>query len=93
MRSFVIIVGLVCLAAGAIALSTGTAPPALVFLGWGIILIGGIAFERFRYKPVTTKPVGPNWKRTDERFVDEETGKIVTVYIRPDTGERAYVRE
>lgn len=93
MRSFVIVVGVICLAVGAIVLATGAASPALVFLGWGVVLVGCVVFERFRYKPVTARPPGPDWKRTDERFVDEETGKIVTVYMRPDTGERAYVRE
>ena len=34
-----------------------------------------------------------NAVRTDERFIDETTGKPVTVYVDPVTGERSYVQE
>ena len=48
-------------------------------------------FERWRYKPLTDARLGPDWVATDERFVDPETGKLVTVYYHPATGERRYV--
>ena len=38
-------------------------------------------------------PAGTGWVRTTERFVDDKTGKTVTVYVKPLTGERAYVAE
>ncbi len=47
--------------------------------------------ERWRYKPLAGRPPGPDWQRTDERFVDPETGKLVTVYFHPATGERRYI--
>jgi hypothetical protein len=59
-------------------------------LAWGIILAGGIVFERFRYKPDLDRPPGPGWVRTEEKTVDER-GEV-TVWFNPSTGERAYVR-
>jgi hypothetical protein len=37
-------------------------------------------------------PAG-NWHPTDEKFVDPESGKLVTVWFDPSTGERRYVSE
>lgn len=93
LRSGVVIFGLAALLVGAIAIISGALGPSLVFMLWGIVLVGGIAFERFRYKPLTRKRPGPGWERTTERFVDDDTGKTVTVYIQPETGERAYVED
>jgi hypothetical protein len=93
LRSFVIGVGVVCFAIGVVVLSAGGAPPSVVFMIWGAVLVGAVVFERVRYKPVEDKSPGPGWTRTTERFVDEETGKIVTVYVQPESGERAYVQE
>ena len=59
-------------------------------LAWGIILAGGLAIERFRYKPELERPPGPGFVRTDEKTVDENG--VVTVWFNPATGERAYVR-
>jgi hypothetical protein len=93
MRSAVIAVGALCLSIGAIVLVVAGAPPSVVFLLWGVVLVGGIVFERFRYKPIETRSPGPGWTRTAERFIDDETGKPVTVYVQTETGERAYVDE
>jgi len=43
-----------------------------------------------RYKPASKQPIGPGWVDTGERFVDPETNKRVAVFMRPETGERAY---
>lgn len=93
LRSVVMAIGAICLAIGAVALFTHGASPGAVFLFWGVALVGGILFERFRYKRLEKRAPGAGWSRTTERFVDEDTGKIVTVYIRPETGERTYVQE
>jgi len=58
---------------------------------WGILIAGGIVFERYRYKPELTTPPGPGWIMTDEKTRDERG--TVTVWFNPGTGERAYVRE
>jgi hypothetical protein len=32
-----------------------------------------------------------DWVETTERFIDDETGEPVTVYVQSATGERKYV--
>ena len=59
----------------------------------GLVLVIGTIFERVIYKPSASRAPGPDWVRTSERFVDPQTGKTVTVYTHPTTGERAYVNE
>jgi hypothetical protein len=54
------------------------------------VLLFGLLVEQWRYKPLTTRP-GPGWVPTDERFVDPESGRLVTVFYKPSTGERRYV--
>jgi hypothetical protein len=78
--------------AGAVALALlGCGPAALGLAGWVLVLIVGLLIERWRYKPLAERSPGPDWTATDERFVDPETGKLVTVYYHPSTGERRYV--
>jgi len=80
------------LAAGGLALALlGCFPAAVGLAGWGLILIIGLLIERWRYKPLAERRPGPDWTATDERFVDPETGKLVTVYYHPASGERRYV--
>lgn len=57
----------------------------------GLVLLFGLAVERWRYKPVTSRRPGPDWVSTSERFIDPESGKTVTVFYQPSTGERRYV--
>jgi membrane protein implicated in regulation of membrane protease activity len=64
--------------------------------GWqlalpGLLLVAAVAVERWRYRAVDRDRPGPDWQATGERFVDPETGKLVTVYDKPATGERRYV--
>jgi len=64
----------------------------VVWLGLvGAALVGGILFERGRYKPAAPGVPGPGWVATGERFVDPQTGEDVAVYYQPSTGERRYV--
>jgi hypothetical protein len=93
LRKWVLAIGLFLLGIGGVVLIEGGCPPAFVFVFWGAIIAGGILFERFRYKPLEVQRPGPGWERTTERFVDDETGSPVTVYIQPQTGERMYVKE
>jgi hypothetical protein len=80
------------LVAGGIALAViGCFPPAAGLALWGAILLIGLLIERWRYKPLAEQRPGPEWTATDERFVDPETGKLVTVYFHSATGERRYV--
>jgi hypothetical protein len=34
---------------------------------------------------------GPDWRETEERFIDPETKECVTVVFNPTSGERRYV--
>ena len=92
LRSILLGIGIILLGA-ALVLALCRAPlPAIIWPGiWGILLVGGLLFERGRYKPAERDHPGPEWTATDERFVDPQTGERVTVYYRPSTGERRYV--
>ena len=93
LRNVLIGIGLVALLCGLDTLASGASSPAVVFGVWGAILVLSLLIERFRYKPLASSRPGSGWQRTAERFVDDETGREVTVYVEPATGERAYVRD
>jgi hypothetical protein len=57
----------------------------------GFVLLFGLVVERWRYKPLMARHPGPDWAPTNERLVDPESGKLVTVFYQPSTGERRYV--
>jgi len=54
--------------------------PAAAFVFWGAILLLGTLYERVRYK-VLLRETPHKAIRTNERFVDDKTGKTVTVYL------------
>jgi len=87
-------IGVVLLGAGVwLAASGAVLPAAIGPITMGLILTIGVIYERHRYKPLGETNPGPGWERTDERFVDPESGQLVTVYYNAATGERTYVRE
>jgi hypothetical protein len=57
----------------------------------GLVLLFALVVERWRYKTLTSRRPGPDWVATNERFVDPESGSLVTVFYQPSTGERRYV--
>jgi hypothetical protein len=93
MRRGLITIGVLVVIVGVAAFVSGIVSSGFVFLFWGAAFIAAIVFERVRYKRLVGKSPGPGWQRTTERFVDEESGAMVTVYVEPETGERAYVKE
>ena len=93
LRSVLVLLSLAALGIGAFCLLVGADPPAYTLLIWGAILLAAIVYERFRYKPLASATPGAGWQRTDERFVDPDSGKTVTVYLQPGSGERQYVEE
>ena len=92
LRNLVIGLGLVCFAGGLIALLSGV-PFGIVIMVGGAAVLAGTLYERALYKPAVKAKPGPDWTRTSERFYDDQTGKLLTVYIQPQTGERSYVEE
>ena len=93
MHSLTLAIGAIAFLCGVLALAFTTFPAAFVFLFWGAIIIAGTVFERYRYKRIETKAPAGNWQRTTERFIDDETGLPVTVWLDPVTGERKYVQD
>jgi hypothetical protein len=63
--------------------------PPLIALSAILVLV---LFERNRYKTVADRPP-PGWEATGERFIDPETGKQVSVYYDPKSGQRQYVND
>ncbi len=93
LRNVLLLLSLAALGIGALCLLLGADPPAYTLLIWGAILLAAVVYERFRYKLLARAQPGADWERTSERFVDAESGKLVTVYVQPQTGERQYVEE
>lgn len=94
LRNFVLALGAALFLTGVMGLFASAFGPAIVLMVWGAILVFGILYERYRYKAIVEKaPEGKGWTRTAERFVDEKSGRTVTVFVKPLTGERAYVAE
>lgn len=93
LRAVVITFGILGFLAGLFALAVHAFPPAAVFGFWGALVVIGTIYERYRYKPLEEGRPGSGWVATQERFIDDETGKAVTVYVDPNTGERKYVTE
>jgi hypothetical protein len=63
--------------------------PQLLF--GGLLLIVGLAIERWRYKPVVSGKPEPGWTDTGERFVDPETNLLTAVWLDAANGERHYL--
>jgi len=92
LRSVVAALGAFLLAGGLLAWAGGL-DGALGIAILGAVLVLGTLFERVIYKPNAKGAPGPGWVKTSERFVDDQTGKPVTVYIKPETGERVYMED
>jgi hypothetical protein len=91
LRVLLIGLGALLLAAGAVLGAVCGLGPFLRLAVPGALLIAGGLIERWRYKRLSAERPGPGWVATGERFVDVETGRPVSVYCDPRTGERRYV--
>ena len=91
LRGLVVAVGAFCLAASMVMWLVAV-PTAFILLFWAVVLIAGTVYERVIYKPLENR-AGAGWTATSERFIDDATGKTVTVYVQDGTGERKYVAE
>ena len=89
-RTVVVSIGALCLFIGGV-LTVTAAGAGLPLLVIGALLFIGIAFEHRYGRPgQQLNDVSIEWRRTGERFVDEETGQPVEVLMDPLTGERRY---
>ena len=89
LRNVVLGVGLAWLAIGSwLTLVDAAGWPMLVVPA---IVVAGIVFERVNYRGNASDTADPGWRPTNERFLDEATGRPVTVWFNATTGERRYV--
>jgi hypothetical protein len=64
-------------------------PTAWPMLCVAALFVAGTLFERFNYRG--SEQLGGDWQPTTEKFLDEESGRPVTVWFNPQTGARRYV--
>ena len=88
LRKLLLGFGALLLAGGILALGAGV-PQGLPALGFGLFILLGTLFERWRYKPTQKCAKGV---ATGERFVDPTTGELMEVWYDAATGERSYVK-
>lgn len=94
LRNVVLAIGGAMIIFGVMGMVAGSFTVGIPVAFWGAVFVFGILYERYAYKTlIDTVPTGKGWARTTERFVDEKSGRTVTVYVKPLTGERAYVAE
>ena len=94
LRNIILVIGGAMFVFVAMAIFYGNYPAAAFLMIWGGLIVFGIIYERYVYKTILDHlPAGKGWSRTTERFVDPKSGRLVTVYVKPITGERAYVVE
>jgi hypothetical protein len=91
LRALLLAIGLALIAAAVVLAEIGCSAAGWRLALFGLILIAAGIIERWRYKRLGNRHPGAGWVATAERFVDPESGQLVTVYYRPATGERRYV--
>lgn len=78
-------------------LALAAAVGGVIFAFWwqllfcGVVLVAGLALERWRYKPIRHERPDPAWTDTGERFVDLESKRLTGVWFDPASGERHYL--
>ena len=84
----------VALAAAVIGLGARLAGhrDAAPFAIWGCFISVAVLAERWRYGSRNTAADG-DWQKTEERFVDPESGQTMRVLYNPRTGERRYEQD
>jgi uncharacterized membrane protein HdeD (DUF308 family) len=91
LRASLLAIGLALIVGAAALAEIGCTAAGWRLALFGLVLIAAGIVERWRYKRLGSRPRGAGWIATAERFVDPESGKLVTVYYCPATGERRYV--
>ena len=88
-RGLALIVGILLAIGGITVWASGGGPFLLIA---AIIVIVTALLEPI-YGRTVTRPFGDAWRPTDEKFIDPETGELVTVWFDSATGERRYVAD
>jgi hypothetical protein len=90
LRAVVIAAGAILTCIGVGLIVSGVHGPGWQALAFGVMVLIGTLFERWRYRRIG-EPSAGDWQRTDEQFIDPSTGDPVEVMYDPSTGERRYV--
>lgn len=89
-RLAVLVLGALLLAGG-LALTVATKGGGIPLLLFGALVLSSLWFERRYGRPGSPSRKGSgDWQLTGERFVDDETGQPLEVWMDPLTGERRY---
>jgi hypothetical protein len=88
-RFLAITIGVIMFVCGLVVWAEGGT---LLLSFFGAVIAVTAVVER-TYGNLRSRPAGGQWRPTDERFVDPETGKLVTVWYDPATGARRYVSD
>lgn len=86
-RNWALAAGMLVAVCGLVLWVSGGPVMILVF---GVLMIVTVALEPI-YGRADGKPANDGWQATDEKFVDPETGRPVSVWFDPQSGERRYV--
>jgi len=89
-RLFLFAVGALAVAGGTL-LTMLTGGGGIGLLVIGSLIIASLALEsRYGRRGAPTDVPPHAWQLTNERFIDDETGQLLEVWIDPLTGERRY---
>ncbi len=88
LRTALLIFTALALAAGLLMVADGD-PSGRPLAIWGGLMLLAVLLERWRYVS-TRAPLTGDWVRTEERFVDPESGQTMRVFYNPKSGERRY---
>jgi hypothetical protein len=88
-RKWALTVGALFAICGIVVWTIGGGPVLLIL---GLVAIVSASLEPIYGRAVGRTP-GGNWRPTDEKFVDPESGKLVTVWFDPATGDRRYISD
>jgi hypothetical protein len=81
--------GLAVAAGVLMSIPTGGGGIGLILLG--ALMVAGVVLEARYGRPGAPTDVPPHaWELTNEKFIDDETGQLLEVWIDPLTGERRY---
>ena len=89
-RLVVLVLGTLAVAGGTV-MTMETGGGGIGLMAIGALLIASLALEGRYGRPGAPTEVPPHaWERTSERFIDDETGQLLEVWIDPLSGERRY---
>ena len=89
-RTLAVVLGFGCVIGGGLLTGTGQGGGVALLIA-GLLIIASLVFERRYGRPNPIPPEAPSeWHPTGERFIDDETGRPLEVWMDPLTGERRY---